>query len=315
MNRLIIAALGAMTISAGASAQAADFPVTLENCGRDLTFASAPERAVVHDLNMSEIMFALDLQPRIVGLTGITGWYDTTPEFDAARGDIPELADKYPSMENLVSVEPDFFFAGWYYGMRPGGEVTPETLSPFGITTYVLTESCIHVDNDRPDVSLETLYGDVRAIATIFGVPERATALIQTWQDRLAAVEPMAEPARVFLYDSGEDQPFTAGRYAMPTTLIDAAGGVNVMNGVDMSWGRVGWEAVTETDPEVIIVLDYGDGGQGLIDFLEAHPTMSEVTAVREGRYLPLRYAEMTPGPANIDAIEKIAQALTAGGS
>ena len=294
-------------------ARAAGFPVTVESCGKPLTFAAAPRRAVVHDLNMSEILFALDLQPRIAGLTGITGWYETTPEFDKARGDLPELAPKYPTVENLLSVDPDFFFAGWHYGMKPGGEVTPETLAAFGIPVYVLTESCVHVDKDRPDVSLETLYGDVRNIAAIFGVPDRAEALLAGWQARIAEIAKAADgkaPPRVFLYDSGDDKPFTAGRFAMPTALIAAAGGVNIMRDADTSWGRVGWEPVGERDPELIVLLDYGDGGQGLIDFLESHPVMSETVAVRNRRYLPLKYGEITPGPANIAAVEKLSKAL-----
>jgi iron complex transport system substrate-binding protein len=162
---------------------------------------------------------------------------------------------------------------------------------------------------------METLYGDMRAMGTIFGVEDRAEALIAGWEARLAAIEPVPEPAsrplRVFLYDSGEDQPFTAGRFAMPTALIEAAGGVNVMDDVEMSWGRVGWEAVGERDPELIVVLDYGgDGGAGLIAFLESHPVMRETAAVRNRRYLALTYGEITPGPANIGAIEKLARAL-----
>lgn len=291
------------------------FPVTVESCGTPVTFAAPPERAVVHDLNMSEIVFALELQSSVVGLTGITGWYKTTPAFDAARGDIPELAPRYPTVENLLSVDPDFFFAGWYYGMEPGGEVTPETLAAFDIPVYVLTESCVHLHDDRPDVSMETLYTDVRAIAAVFGVPDRAEALIAGWQARVDAIADAVagRPApRVFLFDSGEEQPFTAGRYAMPTALIAAAGGANIVSDVDMSWGRVGWETVGERDPEFIVLLDYGDGGQGLIDFLEAHPVMSVTTAVREGRYVALQYGEITPGPANLAAIEKMARAMHA---
>jgi iron complex transport system substrate-binding protein len=63
---------------------------------------------------MAEMAFALGLQSSIVGLTGITGWYKVDPEFKAEQGSIPELAPKYPTLENLVAVEPDFFFAGWY---------------------------------------------------------------------------------------------------------------------------------------------------------------------------------------------------------
>ena len=315
MRHLMLAA--AIPVCAGLfipSAQAqTGFPVTVDSCGSPVTFDAPPTRAVVHDLNMSEIVFALELQESIVGLTGITGWYTTTPEFDALRGDIEELAPRYPTLENLLSADPDFFFAGWYYGMEPGGEVTPESLAGFDIPVYVLTESCVHLHDDRPDVSMDTLYTDVRAIAAIFGVPDRAEALIAGWQERIDAVAAAVDanpPVRVFLFDSGEEQPFTAGRYAMPTALITAAGGENIVADVDMSWGRVGWETVGERDPEVIILLDYGDGGQGLIDFLEAHPVMSATTAVQESRYVALQYAEFTPGPANVDAIETIARTL-----
>ncbi|WP_333835099.1 ABC transporter substrate-binding protein [Rubrimonas sp.] len=312
--RLPLTLLAALFVAAGGVASA--HPVTVENCGRALRFEAPPERAVAHDINMAEIMFALELQPRIVGLTGITGWYKTTPEFDAARGDIPELAARNPSLENILSADPDFLFAGWYYGMQPGGEVTPDTLAPFGVPVYVLSESCVHLDQGRPDVSMDTLYGDVRAIATIFGVEDRAEVLIAEWEARVeAARRETTSPLRVFLYDSGDEQPFTAGRFAMPTALIEAAGGRNVIDDVAMSWGRVGWETVGERDPEFIIVLDYGeDGGAGLIAFLEAHPVMSTVAAVRNGRFLPLKYSEITPGPANIGAIEKLAAALAAHG-
>ncbi|VEB98909.1 proposed F420-0 ABC transporter, periplasmic F420-0 binding protein [Cedecea lapagei] len=100
---------------------ASGFPVTVKSCGKPVVFNAAPKRAVINDLNMSEMAFALDLQKQIVGLTGISGWYKMTPEFKQKMGAIPELAPKYPSLETLLAAEPDFFFAGWNYGMKVGG--------------------------------------------------------------------------------------------------------------------------------------------------------------------------------------------------
>ncbi len=65
--------------------------VTVDNCGTPLTLDKIPERMVIHDINMAEMAFALGLQERIVGLTGITGWYKVGPEFQKMQGDIPEL--------------------------------------------------------------------------------------------------------------------------------------------------------------------------------------------------------------------------------
>ena len=65
-------------------------------------------------------------------------------------------------------------------------------------------------------------------------------------------------------------------------------------------------------EPEFIILLDYqaGAGADNLRRFLESHPLMKLTPAVKQSRYLKLQYAELTPGPANIKAIEKLANAL-----
>lgn len=310
-SALAIALIGVF----GANAASDEFPVTVDNCGRRMTFEAAPARAVVHDLNMAEIMFALHLQDQMVGLTGITGWYTPTPEFRRAMGDLPELASKYPTMETLLAVDPDFFFAGWHYGMKPGGEVSPETLGAFGIPVYVLSESCIHVDQTRPPVSLDTLYTDVRNIGRIFGRTDLAQDLIADWKMRIdriqKKVEGRAKP-RVFLYDSGEEAPFTAGKHAMFTALIDAAGGENIMADMRGSWARVGWEDVVARNPEIIVLLDYQNSGgwRTLADFLKSYPPMAATDAVQNSRFLPLTYSEITPGPANIGAVEALTRFL-----
>lgn len=103
----------AVLISALMTHGALAAPVTIENCGRELTFDSPPKRAVLHDLNISEIAFSLNLQPSVVGVTGVTGYYKLTPEFKKELGSIPELAPQYPSLENLVAARPDFFFGGF----------------------------------------------------------------------------------------------------------------------------------------------------------------------------------------------------------
>ena len=291
------------------------FPVTVDSCGKPLAFDGPPTRAVIHDINMTEMAFALKLQPNMVGVTGITGWYKVGDDFMQALGEIPELAPKYPSMENLLATEPDFFFAGWYYGMKPGGEVTPDTLAVHGIKTLVLSESCAHIDKERSPASMRLLFDDVLKLGAIFGKTQEATALVAAWKAKLASISRTVEKhrgTRVFLYDSGEDKPFTAGKYAIPTAMIEAAGGTNIMADMETSWGRTSWETVAARNPEFLILLDYQDdaGYERLLDFLKGHPAMMETEAVKHERFVALRYAELTPGPANIEAIEKIARAM-----
>lgn len=289
------------------------FPLEVDSCGQKLRFDAPPKRAVIHDLNMTEMALALQLNERLVGVTGITGWYKTEPEFKAALGKIPELAPKYPTLENLLAVDLDFFFAGWNYGMKVGGDVTPESLKKYNVKTLVLSESCIHVDKKRPVASMDLLYRDFTKLGTIFGKEQQAKTQVQAWKDRLAKIKPTTGQApRIFLYDSGEDKPFTAGKFAIVHAMMNAAGGRNIMSDMETSWGTTSWETVASRDPEFLILLDYQDGHgvNKLLDFLRKHPAMRETAAVKNNRYVALRYAELTPGPANIEAIEKMAAGL-----
>jgi iron complex transport system substrate-binding protein len=292
------------------------FPVTVQSCNREVTFEAAPRAAVSNDVNLTEMMLALGLTDHMVGYTGVSGWKTLDETLRAGVAELPELSAQYPSREVLIGAGADFYFAGWNYGLRVGGEVTPETLAPYGIAVYELTESCIHI-MEKSKISMEDMYNDLLNLGRIFGVEDRARALVEGYRAELAAylatLAPLATPPRVFVYDSGEDAVFTAGRYAMPTAIIEAAGGVNIMDDLEKSWAEIGWEAVIERNPEVIIIVNYGDvTAEQKIAFLEGNPAFANIPAVMNDRYVVLEYVEATPDPRNIAAVRKVAEALRA---
>ena len=287
---------------------------TVQSCDRAVTFDAPPQAAVSNDINLTEMMLVLGLTDHMVGYTGISGWNKLDADMRAGVDALPELSAKYPSKEVLVGADADFFFAGWNYGMRIGGEVTPQTLAPFGIDVYELTESCIHIGAKNP-ASMDDMYNDLRNLGAIFGVSARAEALIAGYETDLAAflaAQPaLATAPRVFVYDSGEDAPFTAGRYAMPNALIEAAGGVNILNDVEKSWATLGWEAVVERNPEVIIIVNYGEvTAAQKREFMMSNPAFADIDAVRNDRFVVLEYVEATPGPRNIGAVKTLATAF-----
>lgn len=299
-----------MMLASAASA----YPVTIQSCNRSVTFDAAPRRAVSNDINLTDMMLALGLQDHMIGYTGLSG-YDYAKDAqlsDEAHG-LADLSPDYPTKEILAGAEADFLFAGWNYGLTPGGEVTPETLEPLGIKTYELSESCIFT-GPKARASMEDLYTDIRNLGAIFGVSDRAETLIRGWKAELAALPPgPVTPLRVFVYDSGMEKPFTAGEYAMPTALIEAAGGRNIMDDLGKSWAEVGWEPVVERDPEVIVIVNYGaQTAQQKIASLQENPALAGVTAIREGRFVVLDYVEATPGPRNIGAIVKLVAGFAA---
>jgi len=294
-------------------AQSADFPVTITSCDRQVTFDKAPTRAVSNDVNITEMMLALGLRDRMVGYSGVSGWKNLSPALINNLGELPQLSPKYPTKEVLLNADVDFYFAGWNYGFNVGGEVTPESLDRFGIKSYELGESCIHI-MQREKISIEDVYQDLRNLGKIFAVSERAEQLIAGYKQALTkavANVDSANPVRVFVYDSGEDKPFSAGKYAMPTALIEAAGGVNIMDDVEKSWIKVGWESVIERDPQVIVIINYGEvTAEQKIAFLRSNPAFKDVEAVKHQRFVVLQYDEATPGPRNIAAIVKLVDAF-----
>jgi iron complex transport system substrate-binding protein len=291
------------------AAPALAFPVTVQSCGREVTFDAPPERAISNDVNLTEMMLVLGLRDRMVGYTGISGWKTLDEGMREGVAELPELSAKYPTREVLAGAEADFFFAGWNYGMKVGGEVTPETLEPLGIKTYELTESCIHI-GPKGKSTMQDMYVDLLNLGSIFGVKDRAQDLVAGYEARLAQITASVDrssPPRVFVYDSGEEAPFTAGAYAMPTALIEAAGGRNIMDDLDKSWATVAWEPVVERNPQIIVIVNYGDvTADQKIAFLESNPAFANIDAVKNDRYVVLEYVEATPGPRNIPAVEKL---------
>ena len=286
---------------------------TVNSCNRTVSFDAPPKRAISNDVNLTEMMLVLGLADHMVGYTGISGWKTLDEEMRANVKQLPELSSKYPTKEVIVGANADFFFAGWNYGMKVGGEVTPDTLEPFGVKVYELTESCTHIMK-KGKASINDMYDDLLNLGAIFDVEDTAKNLVNNYKAELKSFKDdleTGEPVRAFVYDSGEDTPFTAGLYAMPTALIEAAGGVNVMNGFEKSWGTVTWEEVVAQNPEVIVIVNYGSvTAEQKRAFMMSNPAFANIAAVKNDRFVTLEYVEATPGPRNIKAIKTLAKSF-----
>lgn len=310
--RLLLSATLFASVFTASSAFA--YPVTVKSCDREVTFEQAPARAISNDVNLTEMMLALKLQDHMVGYTGISGWKTLDESLREGVQELPELSPKYPTKEVLLNADADFYFAGWNYGMKVGGEVTPETLEPFKIKVYELTESCIHImAKNKP--TMDDMFVDLLNLGKIFGVEDRAETLVAGYRKhldeittRIGAIE---KPVRVFVYDSGTEKPFTSGRFGIPTAMIEAAGGINIMDDVEKSWTEVSWEPVIERNPEVVVIVNYGDvTAEQKIAFMKENPAFKNLDAVKQDRFVVLEYVEATPGPRNVQAIDRLAKAF-----
>lgn len=291
-------------------------PVTIENCGERITYP-LPQRAVAYDMSSTEKMFALGLADRMRGIV-MPSTADPAVERSTYVDDyhsVETLSTDVLGFETVVNAKADWVLAGWNSGFSEERGITPEKLAGVGIRSYQHTESCFdYGENPVRIPPLEALYTDLRQIGQIFHVEERAEQLVSDLKQRARRLErarPEGEPARVFIYDSGTDQPFTSGAQAAPNAIVSLAGGRNIMGELDQRWTTVGWEPVVKAQPEVIAVVDYGDQPvEDKIAFLKSFPPLSDSPAVRHDRFHVLDYGEAVSGPRNIDAAEKLAEYL-----
>ncbi|UYH51194.1 ABC transporter substrate-binding protein [Candidatus Kirkpatrickella diaphorinae] len=291
------------------------YPLTISNCGAEILIPRKPHCAIFHDVNIAEMGFALHLQNEMCGVTGISGWNKETPSFRKLRGNVPERAPRYPSLETLIASHADLFVAGWNYGMNPGGDVTPERLARYHVPAIILSESCLRQwHHPHFPVTLDALlYNDLLRLGRIFDRQDVAQSLVASMKARVAAVRARIAGQRavpVFLYDSGTDAPLTAGRYALASRIITLAGGRNIADDLPTNWGRTSWERVAMRQPEALIFVDYGQGVSQKAHWVRHQRLLQQSPAVRHHHYIALPYDALTPGPANIDAIEALARFL-----
>jgi iron complex transport system substrate-binding protein len=302
----------------GSTSSSSLYPVTVTSCGVPVTYDSAPTRAVSNDINTTEDMLALGLESHMVGDFGVLGdgpvGQPVPSRYLADFRKVPDISSDYFTLEKLVSLRPDFLFAGWNYGLQVGTNLTPAGLAKFGIKTLVLTESCVHVQPGTDSVSIDDTYEDLSNLGKIFGVEKRAAQVIASMRAQVASVRSKVaslKPVTVFDYDSGEAAPFTGPGLAMPTALISLAGGTNIFAGLKQSWTSVSWEQVVKDDPRCIIINDYGTPTAAQKEqFLETDAASKNLTAVRNRCFLPLAYDEVTPSPRNAEAVVAIAHWL-----
>jgi iron complex transport system substrate-binding protein len=257
----------------------------------------------------TEMMLALGLGDRIVGTAFADG--PTPDAYAKAAADIPVLSDQAPSQEAVLDLEPDFVYGGWESNFAADTAGDRQTLARLGVTSYVSPAACKESDYQPDPLTFDAVFDQIRELAAIFAVPERANKLIA---DQKTLLDSVAEPGHglsALWYSSGEDAPYVGGNIGAPAMIMNELGLENVFADVHDTWSTVSWEQVVDRDPDVIILVDATwNTAQSKIDRLESNPATSAMTAVREKRYLYVPFPAGEAGVRNAQAVVDLATQL-----
>lgn len=318
---------------AGTAFAATRYPLTLENCGRQVTFEKAPEKIVSIGQGMTEVLFSLGLADKIAGTAVWVG--PVLPQYAEANSRIKRLADNDPSFEAVVGQEPDLVAAEfeWHVGAQ-GSVGKREQFADLGIETYIAPADCVaKINTDGGDGVRETLftmdlvYREIAELSEIFDVKDRGDALIAELKKREAdAVASIAGAAGknlpvVFWFSSKEvnGDAFIAGKNSAPAYILKTIGAKNVVT-TEEEWPLVGWETIAQANPAVIVLATMdrrryaADDPKVKIDFLENDPVTKELDAVKNRHFVMMDAQSMNPTIRTIDGIETLANGIKAFG-
>jgi iron complex transport system substrate-binding protein len=266
-----------------------------DDSGETVTIRGEPQRIVSLAPSNTEILYALDLGDRIVGVADNSNYP-------------PETADKPKvggystiSIEKVIAAEPDLIVAA------PGNtnEVIGH-LRSLGMTVILLDPQTIG-----------GVLREIELLGAITGQEEQAAASVRELQDRIRTVtdktEALAERSSV-AHVVWHDPIWVSGRGTFLDEVITLAGGTNAFGSVD-EWSIVGFEEFVAADPEYILVSSgtgMAEGGRDIIyDYFVNEPRMQRLKAVRNGHVYVVDADIISRGsPRIVDALEEVAKDL-----
>jgi len=286
------------------------FPVTIENCGRELTFDAPPQRVVSLWQPPTEMLLALGVADHFVALAGSYAPYPDA--FTDAVTAIPEIgtAMMWPSREVLLSQQPDFVISEGLdsFGYDAAqGYATVEEIEATGAKVYA-SAACSYANPEATPRNIDRVLNDIRTLGTIFGVSERAEELITRMEAQRQAVTDAVQghdPVRVAFYNGGQGPLFVLNS-SMWADLLDTAGGESVFDPIAF---QVSVEEFAAADPEVILMGTYpGQSAEDLSAFLQT--TFPTVSAVQNERLYPVETIYVENSIRIMYGLETVARAL-----
>ncbi|HHW4413594.1 ABC transporter substrate-binding protein [Citrobacter freundii] len=310
-----------------ATAAKTQYPLTIKNCGRDITFNKAPHRVTTVGQNSTEILYSLGLADRVVG-TSL--WFGPVPEqYKAANDKIAVIAQNIPSFEGIIAKKPDLVASQFEWQIGPAGTVASyEQFSELNVPVYTAPADCAKDNEDGGDgvrkgmFDIAMVYQEVADLAKIFDVQDKGDELIASLKAREAAAKTKItgmenNVSAVFWFSSADLQldPYVAGKFGPAAWISQTLGVKNVIDSAE-EWPTVGWETIAKASPSVIVLGEMGrrrfpaDDWKVKMEYLKSDPVTRLIPAVKDNHLPVIDVQTMNAGIRTLDGLEKLADAL-----
>ncbi|MEW6227756.1 MAG: cobalamin-binding protein [Bacillota bacterium] len=263
-------------------------PMTvIDDLGREVVLRRTPGKIVSIAPSNTEILFALGLGDKVVGVT------DSCDYPEAAKSK-PKVGSVELDYEKIVEIAPDLVVA---VGSLQRQAI--DRLSELGVCVLAVDPKTV-----------DGVLAAVTLIGKATGAEDRAAMLVAELSRRIEAVRSkvssIGASARPRVFVEIWNEPLmTAGPGTFVDELISAAGGENIAHDARGAWPQFSAEAVIERDPEVVILTGFNKA-EAL-----ARPAWQGISAYGSGRVHELHPDLLVrPGPRLVQGLEELAKLL-----
>ncbi len=287
--------LGLATACAPPATEAPPSPIEIiDQLGRTVRLDKVPQRIVSIAPSNTEIMFALGLADRLVGVTD----FDNYPPEAKSKPSIGGFTT--PNIEKIVALSPDLILATSIHENK----IIPQ-LTERGLPVLALAPK-----------TLDEILDSIKLVGEVTGREKEAADLLKEMQKKIKAVtdrtENLPEDKRLAVfYLTWHDPLMTSGQGTLHHELIQKAGGRNVFPEV-VGTKSVSLELLVARNPQVMVAgTGMGTGEDKTFQYLKSETRLQSTEAARNGRIYQINM-DLTgrAGPRIVDGLSQFAKCI-----
>lgn len=279
--------LSAQTVS---SAVPATKEVT-DEAGRTVRVPVTPSRIISLAPSLTETIYALGLQDRLVGDTDYCDYPPDAQKKPKVGGGIN------PNLEEIASLHPDLVLVTNSFNRLE----TVRALDSLGIPSY-----------DVDPHTVDEIITSTEKLAAVLGVPDAGKSLADDLLNRLAVLRAKLDslpPTRV-LFVVWTEPLMSIGKGTFVADALRKAGANSIVDSTK-DWPTMSLEEVVHLQPDFLVFPEtHSDAGGHDFDTLALKPGWRLLDAVHNRKFAIVSDAVIRPAPRIVSVIEDLAHQL-----
>ena len=264
----------------------------VDEVGRTVRVPLVPTRIVSLAPNLTETVYALGLQDRLVG---DTDYCDYPPEAQKK----PKVGGAInPNLEQIAALKPDLVLVTKDLNRLD----TVRALDTLGIPSYS-TDAAHTIDG---------IVASTEKLADVLGAAQAGKAVGDDLNHRLATLREKLRsvPATHVLFVVWTEPLISAGKNTFIADALRKAGAISIVDSTQ-DWPQMSLEEVVHLQPDYLVfAAEHAGAGTRAFEELVNRPGWQLLNAVRNRRYAVISDAVNRPAPRIVSAIEDLARQL-----